>query len=56
MPKYPQPAADSLSSLNMAVAIDQRRPGGARSTVGTVTDISSILRLLLSLAGKPRER
>ena len=54
MPKYPQPAADSLANLNMAVVIDQRRMGGgSHSTVGTITDISSILRLLFSRAGKP---
>jgi len=54
MPKYPQPAADLLANLNMAVVIDQKRlGGGSRSTVGTVTDISSILRLLFSRAGKP---
>ena len=54
MPKYPQPAADSLANLNMAVVIDQKRlGGGSHSTVGTVTDISSILRLLYSRAGKP---
>ncbi len=54
MPKYPQPAADSLANLNMAVVIDQKRlGGGSHSTVGTVTDISPILRLLFSRAGKP---
>jgi excinuclease UvrABC ATPase subunit len=54
MPKYPQPAADSLANLNMAVVIDQKRlGGGSHSTVGTITDISSILRLLFSRAGKP---
>jgi len=54
MPKYPQPAADSLANLNMAVVIDQKRMGGgSHSTVGTITDISSILRLLFSRAGKP---
>ena len=54
MPKYPQPAADSLENLNMAVVIDQKRlGGGSHSTVGTITDIFSILRLLFSRAGKP---
>jgi len=54
MPRYPQPAADELANLNMAVVIDQKRlGGGSHSTVGTVTDISSILRLLFSRAGKP---
>ena len=54
MPKYPQPEADSLANLNMAVVIDQKRlGGGSHSTVGTVTDISSILRLMFSRAGTP---
>ncbi len=54
MPKYPQPAADSLENLNMAVVIDQKRlGGGSHSTVGTITDIYSILRLLFSRAGTP---
>ncbi len=54
MPKYPQPAADSLANLNMAVVIDQKRlGGGSHSTVGTVTDIASLLRLLFSRAGTP---
>jgi excinuclease UvrABC ATPase subunit len=54
MPKYPQPAADSLANLNMAVVIDQKRlGGGSHSTVGTTTDIYSLLRLLFSRAGKP---
>ncbi|HTZ51903.1 MAG TPA: excinuclease ABC subunit UvrA [Spirochaetia bacterium] len=54
MPRYPQPAADSLANLNMAVVIDQKRlGGGSHSTVGTITDIYSILRLLFSRAGTP---
>ena len=54
MPKYPQPAADSLANLNMAVVIDQKRlGGGSHSTVGTTTDMYSLLRLLFSRAGKP---
>ena len=54
MPKYPQPAADSLANLNMAVVIDQKRlGGGSHSTVGTITDIYTTLRLLFSRAGKP---
>ncbi|MGO9410499.1 MAG: ATP-binding cassette domain-containing protein [Spirochaetia bacterium] len=54
MPRYPQPAADSLANLNMAVVIDQKRlGGGSHSTVGTTTDLYSLLRLLFSRAGKP---
>ena len=54
MPRYPQPAADSLANLNMAVVIDQKRlGGGSHSTVGTITDLYSLLRLLYSRAGTP---
>jgi excinuclease UvrABC ATPase subunit len=38
----------------MAVIVDQKRlGGGSQSTVGTVTDIASVLRLLFSRIGKP---
>ncbi len=55
MPRYPQPDADALENLSMAVVVDQKRlGGGSRSTVGTVTDITTILRLLFSRVGKPQ--
>ncbi|HET8912364.1 MAG TPA: excinuclease ABC subunit UvrA, partial [Ktedonobacteraceae bacterium] len=54
MPRYPQPDADELENLSMAVVVDQKRlGGGSRSTVGTVTDITTILRLLFSRVGQP---
>jgi excinuclease UvrABC ATPase subunit len=54
LPKYPPPAADAIEHLNMAVVVDQNRlGGGSHSTVGTVTDIYTVLRLLFSRAGKP---
>ncbi len=54
MPRYPQPDADSLENLSMAVVVDQKRlGGGSHSTVGTVTDITTILRLLFSRLGMP---
>jgi excinuclease UvrABC ATPase subunit len=54
MPHYPQPDADALESLSMVVVVDQKRlGGGSHSTVGTVTDIATILRLLFSRVGKP---
>src|SRR3954451_7153121 len=54
LPKYPQPDADAIENLTMAVIVDQKRlGGGSHSTVGTVTDISGVLRLLFSRAGKP---
>ncbi len=54
LPRYPQPHADTIENLSMAVVVDQKRlGGGAHSTVGTVTDISPVLRLLFSRVGKP---
>lgn len=54
MPRYPQPEADSIENLSMAVVVDQKRlGGGSHSTMGTITDIYSVLRLLFSRVGKP---
>jgi excinuclease ABC A subunit len=54
LPRYPQPDADAIENLSMAVIVDQKPlGGGSHSTVGTVTDISPVLRLLFSRIGKP---
>ena len=54
MPKYPKPEADNIANLSMAVVVDQKRlGGGSHSTMGTITDISPVLRLLFSRVGKP---
>jgi excinuclease UvrABC ATPase subunit len=54
LPKYGQPDLDSVENLSAAIVVDQKRlGGGSRSTVGTITDISAILRLLYSRAGQP---
>src|SRR5579863_4961381 len=54
LPRYPQSDADAIENLSMAVIVDQKRlGGGSHSTVGTVTDIVSVLRLLFSRIGKP---
>ena len=54
LPRYPQPDADAIENLSMAVIVDQKRlGGGAHSTLGTITDIYTLLRLLFSRAGKP---
>lgn len=54
LPRYPQPNADAIENLSMAVIVDQKRlGGGSHSTMGTITDISPILRLLFSRAGQP---
>ncbi|MEJ7753369.1 MAG: hypothetical protein WKF46_10545, partial [Candidatus Limnocylindrales bacterium] len=54
LPRYPQPDADSIDNLSMAVIVDQKRlGGGSTSTVGTITDIYTLLRLLFSRLGQP---
>ncbi|MFN8531777.1 MAG: excinuclease ABC subunit UvrA [Anaerolineae bacterium] len=54
LPRYPQPEADAIENLSMAIVVDQKRlGGGSHSTVGTVTDIYSVLRLLFSRVGQP---
>ncbi len=54
LPRYPQPDADAIENLSMAVIVDQKRlGGGSHSTVGTVTDIATLLRLLFSRVGTP---
>jgi excinuclease UvrABC ATPase subunit len=54
LPKYAQPDADAIENLSMAIVVDQKPlGGGSQSTVGTVTDIYTALRLLFSRVGKP---
>ncbi|WP_054955177.1 ATP-binding cassette domain-containing protein [Paenibacillus dakarensis] len=55
LPRYPQPDADVIENLSMAVVVDQKRlGGGSHSTMGTITDISPVLRLLFSRLGQPQ--
>lgn len=54
LPRFPQPDADSIANLSMPIVVDQKRMGGgSHSTVGTITDIYSVLRLLFSRVGQP---
>ena len=54
LPRYPQPDADAIENLNMAMIVDQKRlGGGSHSTLGTITDIYTVLRLLFSRVGQP---
>src|SRR5215207_9223685 len=53
LPKYPQPEADAIENLSMAVIYQKRLGGGSTSTVGTTTDIYALLRLLYSRLGQP---
>ncbi|WP_026931434.1 ATP-binding cassette domain-containing protein [Glycomyces tenuis] len=54
LPKWTRPEVDEIGGLSPVVLVDQRRIGGnARSTVGTVTDAWTYLRLLFSRIGSP---
>src|SRR5262245_48383053 len=54
LPRYSQPDADAIENLSMAVVVDQKRlGGGSHSTMGTITDIAPILRMLFSRVGQP---
>lgn len=54
LPRYSQPNADLIDNLGMAIVVDQKRlGGGSHSTMGTITDIYTVLRMLFSRVGKP---
>lgn len=54
LPHYGRPNVEKINNLPVSIIIDQKKIGGnARSTVGTVTDIYTLLRLLFSRIGKP---
>ncbi|QDQ97712.1 ATP-binding cassette domain-containing protein [Tomitella fengzijianii] len=54
LPKWTRPEAGSIEGLSPVIVIGQRRLGGnARSTVGTVTDTWTYLRLIFSRLSKP---
>jgi excinuclease UvrABC ATPase subunit len=54
MPTLSRPEVDVLEGLTTAIIVDQERMGAnARSTVGTVTDVNAMLRILFSRVGQP---
>src|SRR3954454_5405602 len=54
LPRYAQPDADAIENLSMAIVVDQKHlGGGSHSTVGTITDIYTILRRLFWRVGQP---
>jgi excinuclease UvrABC ATPase subunit len=54
LPRYTQPDADAIENLSMAIIVDQKRlGGGSHSTMGTITDIYTVLRMLFSKVGQP---
>ncbi|GII88127.1 thiamine ABC transporter permease [Sphaerisporangium siamense] len=56
LPKYERPQADAIENLTAPVVVDQKPVGGnARSTVGTMTDIYSVIRALFARHGSPTD-
>jgi len=54
MPTLARPEVDVLEGLTTAIIVDQRRMGSdPRSTVGTATDATAMLRILFSRLGQP---
>lgn len=54
LPKYEKPKCDFIQNLSASVIVDQSRLGGnARSTVGTITDLYAMMRVLFSRIGEP---
>ncbi|AET68452.1 Excinuclease ATPase subunit [Desulfosporosinus orientis DSM 765] len=54
LPKHGHPDVDAIENLSLAITVDQKRIGGnSRSTLGTITDINPLLRLLFSRIGQP---
>lgn len=54
LPKYSRPDVDELNNLSTAIIVDQKRLGGnSRSTLGTITDIQPLLRLMYSRFATP---
>ncbi|MEG0376942.1 MAG: excinuclease ABC subunit UvrA [Eubacterium sp.] len=54
MPKYHKPSVALIDNLSAPVIVDQTPLGGnARSTVGTISDLYTSLRILFSRIGEP---
>lgn len=54
LPHYSRPSVGGIENLPTAIVIDQKKPSNnVRSTLGTYTDIYSLLRVLFSRVGKP---
>ncbi|QHN26393.1 ATP-binding cassette domain-containing protein [Gordonia pseudamarae] len=54
MPNVGRPDVDVLEGLTTAIIVDQERLGAnPRSTLGTVTDVNAMLRILFSRLGTP---
>ncbi|KUG58557.1 ATP-binding cassette domain-containing protein [Nesterenkonia jeotgali] len=55
MPSLSRPEVEDLQGLTAAIVVNQERLGAnSRSTVGTVTDVNTLLRILFSRIGEPQ--
>lgn len=55
LPKYRRPDVDAVANISPAVVIEQKPLGGnARSTLGTISDVNPLLRILFSRFGQPK--
>ena len=54
LPQLTRPPVDAIRNISPCIVIDQKRLGASsRSTVGTVTEIYTCLRMLFSRCGRP---
>ncbi|WP_405647686.1 excinuclease ABC subunit UvrA [Streptomyces uncialis] len=54
LPRYERPEFDLIENLAPAIVVDQKPVGGGtRSTVGTMTEVNPVLRVLFSRYGEP---
>jgi excinuclease UvrABC ATPase subunit len=54
LPKHERPHVDAIENLTTPVVVDQKPlTGNARSTVGTISDISPMMRVLFARFGGP---
>ncbi|HEX8343197.1 MAG TPA: excinuclease ABC subunit UvrA, partial [Actinoplanes sp.] len=54
LPRYERPEFELIENLSPAIVVDQKAVGGGnRSTVGTMTEVSPILRVMFSRYGEP---
>ncbi|GAA2611503.1 hypothetical protein GCM10009863_26420 [Streptomyces axinellae] len=54
LPRYERPKFEFMENLTPAIIVDQKPVrGGSRSTVGTMTEVNPVLRVLFSRCGEP---
>ncbi len=54
LPKYSRPEVDEIDNLSTVIVVNQKKIGGsARSTLGTITNINALFRVLFSCFATP---